>query len=312
MGSSGNLRRQGSSGDVRNLGRRDSTPKVDADGFVEVPQKSNGLGRSASMSSLKQSPEWRQNSFGKSDSRSMPKRNSSGGAFAAFNDTSSRRSSTKSEKVEESLSRVEEKEALAEKAPEPLVTYKTPDECGEKAKNILKEYFVGGDTDDAVLSFDELIGAGAEGSVDRGAKVVESSILMVLEMKQVEVEKFLTIAQRCFSEKKLEAASLVNGLNEPLDLLSDIAIDAPLATSLMVTIVSQFIKAGAITFDFLLKAPEYFLSDGNAAQFGCKVLKKVGGDMLVSTKNLEIIEKLMTEDDKHSFSSVKDLLDAQN
>merc|ERR1711865_948154 len=107
---------------------------------------------------------------------------SSGSSFAAFNEPSSRNrpSSAREQKVvEEQPSQETTKE---ESTPEN--TYKSPDDCGIKAQNILKEFFVGGDADDAILSFKELIGAGAEGSVERGAKAVEKAVLLVLEMKQ--------------------------------------------------------------------------------------------------------------------------------
>eukprot|EP00957_Ditylum_brightwellii_P178467 13594364-Ditylum_brightwellii.AAC.1 len=89
-------------------------------------------------------------------------------------------------------------------APASAKTYLSPDECGEKAKNILEEYFVGGDTEHDLLSFDDLVGAGKDyGSVARGAKVVENGCLLVLEMKAEDVEKFLTTAVRCIKESKL-------------------------------------------------------------------------------------------------------------
>ena len=159
------------------------------------------------------------------------------------------------------------------------------------------------------MSLHELIGAGAEGSIARGTKVIEGGVMLVLEMKAEHVDKFLTVITRCISEKKIEHPSVVDGLNDPLEYLGDIAIDAPLATSHMVAIVSKMIESGAATLDFLLNAPSYFLSDGGAAQFGCKVIKKIGGDAASSQANLDVIEKLMTDMDKTSFpSGAKEML----
>merc|ERR1712038_1126298 len=106
----------------------------------------------------------------------------------------------------------------------------------------------------------------------------ENGVLMVLEMKADDVDKFITVLTRCFAEEKIEAKAIATGLSDPLEFLNDIAIDAPLATPHMVSIVSKLIEVGAVKFDFLLDSPDYFRSDGGAAQFGCKVLKKLGGD----------------------------------
>merc|ERR1719491_536087 len=195
------------------------------------------------------------------------------------------------------------------KEPEaPKDIYSTPDECGTKAQSILKEFFVGGDADDAVLSFKELICAGAEGSKERGAKAMEMAVLMVLEMKQEQVDKFLTLYSRSFKEKELEAPSIIAGLSEPLTYLQDIAIDAPLATNHMIAIISNFLTIGAVSFDFLLDSPVDFRNYAHPAVFGCKILKKMGGDALESTAYLEVIEKLMSDEDRTSFPSAKELL----
>ena len=191
-------------------------------------------------------------------------------------------------------------------APANKVELTSPDECGEKAKSILKEYFVGGDTDDAVLSFNELIQAGHEGSVDRGAKMVESSVLLVLEMKKEEVEKALTIFSRLIAEKKIENESLSKGLDDPLEFLSDIAIDAPLARDHLASIISAFIQSSSIPLDFLLNAPDYFRTDGKAAQFAAKVMKKLGTED--DAAHLDVVEKLMTDGDKEIHPTARDLV----
>ena len=252
-------------------------------------------------------------SFGSASSKKSSGigRTSSGSSFAAFNEPSSRNkpSPTRGKRLTEDPQR--QPPPQQHRTEEPGKTkdvHLTPDECGKKAVNILKEFFVGGDADDAVLSFKELIAAGAEGSVERGAKAMESAVLMALEEKQNNVDKFLTIYSRNFAEKILEAPSVVIGLTAPLEFLIDIAFDAPLSRNHMVNIVSHFLKIGAVSFEFLLDAPDYFRTDNSAAEFGCKVLKKMGGDALESTAHLEVIEKLMTDADRDLFPSAKEFL----
>ena len=259
------------------------------------------MGRSQSMTNMIKRTDSRSNL-----QKAEKSRVSSGGSFAAFNNKSKTASSPKRD-----LQRKQSQEALpdVDEKTEPAVVYHSADECGKKMKNYLKEYFVGGDIDDIVLSIHELIGIGSGGSTARGSKVIESSVLMLLEMKAENVDKFLTVMTRCITENKIDSSSIISGLNDPLEFLSDIAIDAPLATSHLVTIVSKFIELGIIKFDFLLGAPQYFRTDGGAAQFGCKVLQKIGGDSVSSQENIDTIEKLMTADDKESFpAGAKDML----
>jgi len=275
--------RRSSAPDIRTLNKQNAEPKVDDDGFTTVKK----IGRSASSNTLIRSRSEGYDMRSGSGSLRKSKRSTSSGSLTGI-----------AEKAEET----KEPKKPAKKE----VVYLSPDECSTKAKNIFKEYFVGGDTDDAVLSIEELIGAGNDGSVERGAKAVESSILMVMEMKESEVLKVMTVLTKCIEGGKLEKESLAGGFNDPLEFLADIEIDAPLAGSHLALIIAELIKIDAISLSFLLEAPEYFRTDGKAAQFGCKVLKKIGGD--ASDANLEVVEKLMTCDDKAAHPTARDLL----
>jgi len=311
-GNNNNMRRQASANEMHNMHRRPATaaPSVDKDGFTQISgggSQGSSFGRSQSMSNMQRS--YSDRSLGSSKKPSGIGRTSSGSSFAAFNEPSSRsRPSSAREKkaVEEQQEQPSQETTKEESTPEN--TFKSPDDCGIKAQNILKEFFVGGDADDAVLSFKELIGAGKEGSVERGAKAVERAILLVLEMKQDDVDKFLTLYSRSFTEKEIETPSIIAGLNDPLEFLTDISIDAPLASNHLITIISKFVTIGAVPFEFLLDSPDYFRTDCGAAVFGCKLLKKMGGDALDSTAHLEVIEKLMTDKDRGEFPSAKELL----
>jgi len=277
----------GRSASNNSLRRPTAAPSVDADGFVQVVGTTSGSVFNRSQSA---------GNFGRNDSRNNSKKSrSKASGFAALNEPT----------LEEEPS---SKKKETPKAPKKV--FLEPNECGKKAKNILKEFFVGGDIDDAVLSIHEIIGAGEEGSVDRGAKVLEKTIYMILEMKAEDVEKYLSVVTRCHDEKKIEQASFVAGFNDPLEFLTDIAIDAPLAATHLATIFASCVKAGALTFDYLLSAPEYFRTDCKAASFGANVLKAMGGDATTAAANVEVVEKLMTEDDKTQYSSAKDLIAA--
>lgn len=173
----------------------------------------------------------------------------------------------------------------------------------------MKEYFVGGDTADAVLSVHEMIQVGTKGSVDRGAKAIEGVVLMVMEMKETNVKQMLTVLESCVKDSKIEKEALVQGLNDPLEFLRDIQIDAPLASSHLSLITAELINWNAISLEFLLGAPQFFRSDGKAAAFAIEILKKKNGDG-PSDDDLVVVERLMTEGDKKIHSSAKVMFDA--
>jgi MA3 domain len=154
----------------------------------------------------------------------------------------------------------------------------SPQECADKMKKILKEYFVGGDMANAVLSIHELVNVGTDGSIDRGAEMITAGILMVMEMKEGDVKKFLSVLDSCLKQSKIESQAVVQGLNEPLEFLNDIEIDAPLAGGLLALIISELMKWNIIELEFLLSAPEPFRMEGKPSAFGRKVLEKRGGD----------------------------------
>jgi len=97
---------------------------------------------------------------------------------------------------------------------------------------------------------------------------------------------------RCFKENKLDALSIISGLNNPLEMLYDIVIDAPLAMDHMVNIVSEFIRANAISFDFFLKTSENFRTSPEALKFARSVLDNLGGEFNESSFNLNVLERL--------------------
>ena len=181
------------------------------------------------------------------------------------------------------------------------------EQCESKMKSILKEYFVGGDTADAVLSVHEMVQVGVEGSVERGAKAFETGVLMVMEMKEFNVKQLLSVLESCIKDSKIENEAIVQGLNDPIEFLRDIQIDAPLAASHLSLVVANLISWDAISLDFLLDAPEFFRTDGKPAAFAIEILKKKSDH---SDDELRIVDSLMTEDDKKTHTSAKAMFDA--
>jgi len=271
-GSISDLRRRGSSSEIRILSRK---PIVDADGFVEVNKQNSHSNRTYSVSN--------------NNTDIIPTKDPKTSSISVVKCISDRKDFSRKLRKDESFNKRKENE-LDNCSVFP--NFERSRNCSEKALNVLKEYFVGGDIDDAVLSLQELIRSGVDGSINRGAEIMEKSILMVLEMKKEEVDKFLKISLRCIAENKLDTLSIVSGLNNPLEFLSDIVIDAPLAMTHMVTIVTEFVRADAIPFEFLLKTPECFRSSVWAQEFARNILEKLGGDFNQSSVNLEVIERL--------------------
>ena len=324
-GSSSNLRKMGSmpsrnsSGDIRNLERSKSS--TDADGFTTVK---SGINRSMSAASLRRNgsdgfQSWNSSSHGSrndagAQKSSKMKRSTSGGAFSVLRQNSNNEGNGKKNNSNKRTTSDQTKTAATpavekdkKDATGPPKVYKEPIECGKSSVNVLKEFFVGGDADDAVLSIFELIGeATAEKSLERGISVVESTCGHVLECKAQEVEKYILILLRCVNENKVSSEMIKGGLSGLLEFLSDIAIDAPMATTYMAKIVGSLVKNEVLQLEFLLSAPEYFKTDGNSAQFAVKVMKEA--DALENESYVKIVEKLMTDNDHQTFASVQDFV----
>jgi hypothetical protein len=193
----------------------------------------------------------------------------------------------------------------ASQAPK-IAEYLDPKQVGEKTKTLLKEYFVSGDTADAVLSFDDLIGKSHNGDVIRGGAVVEAGILLVMEMKEEDVKKFLMVTAALLKQGKIPLASFAKGMNNPLESLRDIEIDAPMAAKHLARIIASWLSCNALSIDFLLGAPEYFLSDGRPAALAKQVLQIRGGN--VSDEEVKVVTQLMSEEEKKNIASVKEWL----
>lgn len=264
----------------KGLGRRGSTsdlrekPVVDEDGFVKVVRSASTTALSRSVSETVPPPvPGKKATLRRATSYSVPDRS----------EKPPKPSSTRPKKKVLSL-----------------------EDCEKKSKNTFKEYFVGGDTNDAVLSIDEMVDVASPGSIDRGAKVVEAAVLLVLEMKEENVKKVLNVLARVAAENKIDKASFVQGLNDPLEFLRDIEIDAPLAGSLLCGFIAELLRLDLLEFDFLLAAPEEFRNNGQAAKFAGTVAKRL--DLLESEQHLAVIERLMTDDDKALYASSQELV----
>uniref|UniRef100_A0A7S1GLC7 MI domain-containing protein n=1 Tax=Cyclophora tenuis TaxID=216820 RepID=A0A7S1GLC7_CYCTE len=265
---------------MRHLGRRvssgDLREKPDEEGFVKVMRSSSSsmLSRSVSESGPPLPPK--SNTLRRSTSYSVPQQ------------------SDKQEKSQQ----------------KPARKVLSLDECEKKTKNCLKEYFVGGDSDDAVLTLEEIVAVGTAGSIERGSKVVEAGILLVLEMKEEHVQKFLALLTRAVEEGKMEKKSSAQGLNDPLEFLRDIEIDAPLAGSLLCGFIAELLRKEILEFSFFLGTPEYFRRDGQAARFAATVLKKLELGETKIQEHLKTIETLMTDDDKKQHQTPQLLLES--
>jgi len=190
--------------------------------------------------------------------------------------------------------------------PKPSKAFLGVKDIEAKTRNVLKEYFVSGEKDDAIVSINELVGAGHNGSIDRGAKVIETGCLLVMEMKEENVKKMMALFNQCLNDGKLEKTSLAKGLNDPLEFLNDIEIDAPFARAHLAMIVAEFITTNALTFDFLLSGPEYFRSSGKPAYFAAMVLKRAVGE--VTDADIVVVEQLMSEKEKEGYATAKDFV----
>jgi len=197
--------------------------------------------------------------------------------------------------------------ASASEAPNPK-KYPTPEECAKKMKSILKEYSVGGDTADAVLSMDELIGIGQDGDEARGKSMVEAAVLTMMEAKEAEVETMLKLFEAAAG--KIPEASFVGGLKDPVEFLRDIEIDAPLAAHLLAMILANWFSN-----KYLPSMRKFFVDNSDledfrdradetrAAEFCRQVIRKRGGDL--TQDDLEAVAHLMTDEERLMHPEVR-------
>mmetsp|Transcript_19316 Transcript_19316/g.28344 ORF Transcript_19316/g.28344 Transcript_19316/m.28344 type:complete len:984 (+) Transcript_19316:164-3115(+) len=326
-GSSNSLKSMGSSGDIRKLDKQ----KVDSDGFTTV----GGVAGASSMKNMRRSAST--NSMGRINSSESPsqmrktmsgannnqggskmkKSSSTGGGFAVLRE-SPRESSKGSGGGKGSRRNSNTKITARESAPTPPIEQPepaapsksiiSPDECKTKVKNLIKQYLYTHDTADAVLSYQELVMATDDppGALDRGAACVEQSVFTIMESNKAQLDLFLPLwKQVCTGggdhKGCISPEMTVKGLMYPLDLLSDVVIDAPLARGHTITIVGEMMNWGMMGeqgITFLLDAPDYFKSDGNAAKFAIEVLNKTNNDWIGVKENVDVVEKLMTEEEK--------------
>merc|ERR1719410_1442157 len=119
-------------------------------------------------------------------------------------------------------------------------------------------------------------------------------------MKQTEVNLFCNVISSLFQKKLITSKNLIQGLNQPLDVLSDIVIDAPLAGTHLSNIVASLINSEFLSLDFLLQAPDYFLESGDAAFFAKRVISSLTNS---NDDHLAVVDKLMTEQEKEKYGS---------
>lgn len=279
-----------------------AAPSMDVDGFMEISRASMKKVGSKQNINLDTASSFPSKPKGQKMRRAQ---STPGGMSTSF--TIGAPSSTPIKQKKISTNDMITAPSLLETFPPEERNLMTIEQCESKMKSILKEYFVGGDTADAVLSVNEMIQVGSKGSIERGAKAFETALLMVMEMKEVNVNQMLTVLESCIKDSKIEKEAIVQGLNDPIEFLRDIQIDAPLASSHLSLIVAKLIGWNAISFSFLLKTPEFFRIDGKPALFAIEILKETSDP---SEDKLLVVESLMTEDDKKLYASARVMFDA--
>ena len=183
-------------------------------------------------------------------------------------------------------------------------------QCSDRTCAVLKEYFVSGDRSEAVSLIAEMVKIHTSGHVQRGTAVLSSGILLVLEMKEVHVRKFLDVVSKCLDDQKIEKSCFIPAILEPFQFLRDIEIDAPQAPKLLAIIIADWLTKkvddGATpidSLDFMRMCPENFLKDGDPARFAAQIIKERDGN--IKNCDVELVQYLMTKRDLEMFSNGK-------
>jgi translation initiation factor 4G len=290
-----NASRRASTTSLRRSTSLAAAPQVDDDGFVSITGSRGGGGSFKKVNSKA--------NLGPPPSPSIPKPVSTSLRRAVSQPGMSK------DVLESPFDRKKIASQLGAAPPMPIMEKShsdiaSPDHCAKKIQSILKEYYAGGDTDDAVLSVEELVQPDVDGAVERGAKVIEGATILAMEGIPGDVRKMLSVMTRSVQEGKIPSASIIQGWQDPLEFLPDIIIDAPLAGKHLALIIAECLKLNALELTFLVdESPEYFRTSGKAALLAIQVLMVRGGDP--SDEELEVVQALMTDDDKKAFDSAK-------
>jgi hypothetical protein len=85
----------------------------------------------------------------------------------------------------------------------------------------------------------------------------------------------LSVFGRCIEQSKMDTTkAILEGLKVPLEFLHDIEIDAPMAVSHLVVILSDWLRRNVVSLRgvFIDHAPDQFRMDGRPAELAVKVL----------------------------------------
>ena len=129
-------------------------------------------------------------------------------------------------------------------AQQPTVSIQMPlpvPDIRKKSVSMLKEFYVNGDLTEALLSIDEILGVGGDnGPEERAIKFIDSCVSFSLEGRPADVDKMLMVLRAAHEQGKVPDRCFLRGLDDPLEFLSDIELDAPDARKLLDKIVAEF------------------------------------------------------------------------
>ena len=117
------------------------------------------------------------------------------------------------------------------------------DEAGKAVVSGFKEFLTGGDAEELSRTVLECVG----GSKEHGAAVFRDAVLMLLEMKVEDAMQFESVL---FSAP-FTPAMIKNGFVDPVEFWADVAIDAPLAKTIMASFLNAGVKNGFVSKELI-------------------------------------------------------------
>jgi hypothetical protein len=333
--SSASLRR-GTSGDIRM-----AAASIDKDGFTIVPTNPK-IARSMSQGTMRRShsggnmggaplPAFRRSTSdaaGGGGSTSPYQRSPGRIKSYANKDSTSEDSKKGFSGLQDSLpfDTIAETKTVDPKVSESKVPTLDLAQCEKKVKSVVKEYLTNHDENDAHLSVKEIVQTDQPESDERGAKCVEAILFFMTESTKPNVEQFMALWKKLTTSPKdgqqavLNEAMILKGIRTPLEILRDILIDAPLAKAILIDLLAGVMSWKALpsnNVSFMTNLPQEFISDGKAAEFAVKLLRKLESmedgkhkGVLTLEENVKAIETLMTSEEKEKSESTTKFIEA--
>ena len=202
-------------------------PKIDKDGFTEVPTGRGSMSRQGPAPKLL-SRDSSKGSFSKDN------RQSSGRSSSGFG---SRQSQQQQQRREPSPPRTP-----STPAPEPM----SKEKLENRSKNMVAEFMQESNKEELLLSMDECLG-----TPDAGRTIVQASVDRAIDCKDAEREAIISVLSILFTNDKLTSDDIGQPFADIVEFIDSFVVDSPRAMDYMGDMMAEFLHIKALDVNWL-------------------------------------------------------------